>query len=75
MESNELELYTANELIAELLQRKTFLGVIVQSATELKTGWNEEQMFRVHFNENLTKSEASRLLDVVASTMDREWCE
>ncbi len=75
MEPNDLELYTTSELIAELLRRKTFLGVIVHSDQEFKNGWGEEQTFRVHFNSNLTRSEASRLLDVVAHTMDREWCE
>jgi hypothetical protein len=75
MESSELELFTSDELVAELLRRQTFLGVVVQSAAPFKMGWDEEQTFRVHFNSNLTRDEASRLLDVVASHLDREWCD
>jgi hypothetical protein len=75
MEPRELELFTTSELVAELMRRKTFLGVVVQSATEMKNGWDPDQMFRVHFNSNLTREEAARLLDVVATTLDREWCD
>ncbi len=67
MESAELELFTTQELIAELMRRKTFLGVVVQSEHEMKeSNWGETRTFRVHYNSNLTGPEAGRLLDRVA---------
>jgi hypothetical protein len=75
MDFGDLELFTTQELIGELLRRKTFLGVIVHSETDLKGAWEEEHTFRVHFNSNLTAGETSRLLDVVAESIDREYCD
>lgn len=75
MEFGDLGLYTTQELVDELLRRRTFLGVVVHSATDLKQGWEEEQVFRVRFNSNLSREEATRLLDVVSESMDREWQE
>lgn len=67
MESSELELFTTQELIAELMRRKTFLGVVVQSEQEMKEpNWGETRTFRVHHNSNLTGPEAGRLLDRIA---------
>src|SRR4051794_8628083 len=34
--TNDLELFTTKELINELMQRKTFLGIVVHSEEELK---------------------------------------
>jgi hypothetical protein len=75
MEFGDLELHSTKELIDELLRRKTFLGVVVHSETELRGEWQDEHVFRVHFNSNLTKAETSRLLDVVAESIDREYCD
>jgi hypothetical protein len=75
MNDHELAFFTSAELIAELMRRKTFLGVVVQAESDAKSPeWNEYRIFRVHFNENLSTGEATRLLDVVASRMDREAC-
>jgi hypothetical protein len=74
MES-DLELFTTQELIGELMRRKTFLGVVVHSETDFRGGWNEELLFRVHFNSNLTATETARLLDTVAEEMGREYCD
>ncbi len=64
---SDLELHTTQELIEELMRRKTFLGVVVHSPQELKgTGWSGERVFSVHHNGNLQADEAGRLLDVVA---------
>ena len=65
---NDLELFSTRELIAELMRRRTFLGVVVHSETELKErSWNDERVFKVHFNGNLDSFEAGRLLESVAS--------
>jgi hypothetical protein len=67
VEPNELELFTTTELIDELMRRKTFLGVIVRSEQELRTGeWRGEKVFKVHVGANLSAGEAGRLLGVVA---------
>jgi hypothetical protein len=67
MESTGLEFYTVTELIAELMRRRTFLGVVVHSEEELKNGdWGEERTFKVHYNSNLDVLEAGRLLDAIA---------
>jgi hypothetical protein len=71
VDSTELAFFTNDELIAELMRRKTFLGVVVQSESDWKQDqWGEERTFRVHFNKNLVTEEASRLLGRVASYMD-----
>jgi len=73
VEPSDLELYTAQELIAELMRRKTFLGVVVHSEEELKADWwSGERLFKVHHNANLTATEAGRLLDLVAQHVDRQ---
>lgn len=67
MESTGLEFYTVTELIAELMRRRTFLGVVVHSEEELKNrDWGEERTFKVHYNSNLEVLEAGRLLDALA---------
>jgi hypothetical protein len=73
VEPSELELYTTHELIAELMRRKTFLGVIVHSEQELKNKqWSGEKVFKMHYNTNLNASEAGRLLDLVAQHVERQ---
>ena len=67
MPPSDLELHTTQELIEELMRRKTFLGVVVHSPQGLKGGgWTGERVFTVHHNANLGPDEAGRLLDVVA---------
>ena len=71
MEPSELTFFTTQELIAELMSRRTFLGVVVHSEEELKQDpWSEERTFKVHFNGNLDSGKASRLLDTVSEYMD-----
>lgn len=73
MSALDLELFTTKELVAELMRRKTFLGVVVHSDQELRTPtWDGERTFRVHHNDNLSPEEAGRLLDVVAEYMERQ---
>ena len=72
MEPSELTFFTTQELIAELMRRRTFFGVVVHSEQELKQQehWGEERTFKVHFNGNLDPAKASRLLDSVSEYMD-----
>jgi hypothetical protein len=73
MQPEGLEFHTTQELIAELMRRKTFLGVVVHSAEDLKgPTWTGERVFKVHFNSNLSQEEARRLLDAVTDHMERE---
>jgi hypothetical protein len=73
MDHSELAFYTTQELINEILRRKTFLGIVVQSEEEYRNqDWGQERMFKVQFNNNLTNSQASRLLDSVAEYMQGE---
>jgi hypothetical protein len=64
-----IELYTTKELVNELMNRRTFLGVVIHSEKELKGEWPGEGTFQVHFNSNLDTGQASRLLDAVAQYM------
>jgi len=69
---SDLAFCTTQELIQELLQRKTFLGVLVQSAQEYRCDdWGEQRIFKVRFSENLSASEAGQLLKIVAQHMNR----
>jgi hypothetical protein len=73
MPTSGLEFFTSQELIHELVNRKTFLGVIVHSHEDLKESWQGERVFQVHFNDNLDASRASRLMEILADRMeDRE---
>ena len=71
MQPTALELCTTRELVDELMQRKTFLGVLVHSEQEHKQEWNGERMFKVRFTENLNAGEASRLLERIAESMEK----
>jgi hypothetical protein len=74
MES-ELAFFTTEQLIDELIRRKTFLGVVVHSEEELKGDtWKGERIFKVDFNSNLNTGEACRLLDTVAEYMQWNHC-
>jgi len=71
MDSSELAFFTTQELVDELLRRKTFLGVIIHADEQLRTAaWERgTKEFRVRFNDNLGRDEAGRLLDVVADKL------
>lgn len=70
MQSSELAFYTSDELIRELLRRRTFYGCVVHSAEEHKRDSWVERTFKVHFNKNLDHATAGRLLDTVAEYME-----
>lgn len=70
MEPSELAFYTTQELITELMSRQTFCGVVVHSADDhRRDNWDEDRVFKVHFNKNLDSDRVSRLLDSVAEYM------
>ena len=71
MQPGELSFYTTQELIDELMRRKTFCGVIVHAVDEQKQDqWPEQRIFRVHYNENLDAASASRVLETVSHYLD-----
>jgi hypothetical protein len=75
MKESDLAFHTTSELIAELMRRRTFMGVVVHSDPEWKgEPWGAERTFRVHFNSNLDTGQATRLLDAVARYLDVEYC-
>ncbi|MBX6315015.1 MAG: hypothetical protein IRY99_19190 [Isosphaeraceae bacterium] len=74
MVPGDLELYSTQELIDELLRRTTFQGVIVRSRDEAKNReWSGERVFTVSYNANLEREEVSRLLGIVSEHLDRNW--
>lgn len=67
MTPDDLELFSTQDLINELVRRQTFLGIVVHSEEEARRqDWPHERRFRVHFNGNLGHDEAARLLSVVS---------
>lgn len=66
MQSTDLAFYTCEELIQELMRRRTFFGCVVHSTEDHKHEAWEERMFRLHYNDNLDSACAGRLLDRVA---------
>jgi hypothetical protein len=76
-EVGELELFSTEELIDELMRRTTFQGVIIYARDGAKNRhWSGERVFRVRINQNLAPDEASRLLDVVSQNIsgpERGW--
>jgi hypothetical protein len=77
MKPGDLELFSTEELIDELVRRTTFQGVIVHARDGAKSrNWIGERVFRVRLNGNLDPEEAGRLLDVVSQQIGKgggEW--
>jgi hypothetical protein len=70
MQVTGLEFYTAKELVQELMNRQTFLGLVIHSEEELRENdWHGEKVFKIHLNRNLDTEQASRLLNVLADRM------
>ncbi len=75
MDKSDLELFSTQELINELMRRKTFLGIVVHSQREFKENkWDGERTFKVHFNGNLKTAQATRLLETIAEYLDCHHC-
>lgn len=70
MNLGDLELIPTQELIDELLRRKTFQGVVVHTLEEAKNhDWTGERLFVVRHNDSFDTEEAGRLLDVVSRSI------
>lgn len=70
MKAGDLELYSSQELIDELMRRATFQGVIIHARDGVKSqNWTGERVFRVRYNGNLDQAQAGRLLEVVSRYM------
>ena len=69
MHACDLAFRTTSELIAELVKRSTFCGVVVQSIEEHRGDWEGERTFRVHLNPNLTAEETGRLLSAIGASL------
>jgi hypothetical protein len=73
MHPEDLELYPTSDLIAELMRRQSFLGIVIHSEEEQKgQEWKGEKIFKVHFNANLDAGQVSRLLGAVTEHMEQE---
>lgn len=66
MEATDLAFFTSDELIAELMRRKTFYGCVVHAQDDHKHEAWQERTFRLHYNRNLNQDQAGRLLNTVA---------
>lgn len=73
MDSSDLAFFTTQELIAELMRRQTFYGVVVHADGDYKfDDWESEKIFKVHLHKHLGIESASRLLGKVSDYMN-EW--
>lgn len=71
MDPTELDFFTTQQLVAELMRRPTFMGIVVHSAEEARgQAAAPERIFKVHFNQNFDRHDASKLLDIVAEHMN-----
>jgi hypothetical protein len=71
MSTDDLALYTTRQLIDELMNRQTFMGVVVHSRDDAKTAhWDGERVFNVRYSPNFGADQTRRLLEVVAEYMD-----
>jgi hypothetical protein len=74
MNPDDLELYSTQDLIDELMRRTTFLGVVVHAREEMRGPWQDgHRTFRVRVSPGLGADEAGRLLAVVGGRIDREF--
>lgn len=72
MQPSDLDFYSTKELVAELVRRKTFLGVVIHAEDEHRgKPWGEEKIFKVHFNDNLSAEQTGRLLGSITEHLNR----
>ena len=69
---NDLSFVTSQELVDELMRRKTFLGVVIHAEGDVRGPWVGERNFRVHFNGAMQPAEAGRLLATLADSLGLE---
>jgi len=67
MTLGDLELFSTQDLIDELMRRTTFQGVVVYAPDGAKDPhWEGERIFVARHNASLDVEQAGRLLDVVS---------
>ena len=64
----ELELYSSEQLIEELLNRSTFVGIVIRSEDEAK-GVSGHRYFRVDSSPNLRQEQTLVILDGLVGQM------
>lgn len=65
-----LELYTTEEMVEEIINRTTFLGVVIQSEEDCKNkNWYGKKAFKIHWNNNLNNKEVADILENMASSL------
>lgn len=75
MDHSDLDFCTTQQLIEELMKRRTFLGVVVRAKGDCKgSAWTDEKVFEVHYNSNLQADEAGRLLATVTEHLVGDDC-
>lgn len=68
---SDLAFHSSQELIDELMRRKTFLGVVIHSEEEWRgQGWGSERNFKVDFCPHLDTATGSRLLQIIADHIE-----
>lgn len=65
---SELELYSSDQLIEELLSRTTFVGLVISSDKEAK-GVSAHRNFRLGVSPNLEYGQAVTILDGLLNQM------
>lgn len=66
----DLELYSTEELIAEIVERQTFQGVIVHAEGDCKNhAWRGAKNFKAHWNNNLERQEAIKILEQMSHAL------
>lgn len=68
---NELELFTSEELIEELLNRNTFAGIIIKSAKELKNPNNPILNWEI-FVRNISTNDTKTILSIISDNIPEE---
>ena len=71
---SDLAFYTTQELIDELLRRKTFAGVVIRSEQEYRCNNRGEKRIFKAYHKNLSAAEVGQLLDAVVQQLDRQGC-
>lgn len=66
--TSDLELYSSEELIQELLSRTTFVGIVIRSEKEAK-GVSGHRSFRVYSSNNLNTDQTLTILSGLVSQL------
>lgn len=68
--TNDLELYSSQELIKEIMNRHTFQGIIIHTECDCKEQrWDGKRNFSLRWNDNLEREEVSAILQQMVSIL------